>query len=297
MMRSTKECVRVSGSCVRISQSRRWRALALCLGSVGMLQTALAASPVLPPPKPSPVAPAPVAPPPVVFVPAPAPVIPAPIMKPPQAAQDDTTQADGTSDTTTPEKKESWTPSPTYLPDAPFVRKDGTSGATTPQKQETVKPVGGTPVGLERDPGNTLVTSVQTDGRGHFSFGKLAPGRYALKLSGKDISLPTTGEAKPQAILISLLLPAVQKARVVEHAIPLNGDIPVDKLSLRVALTVGKDGNVTALDWGDGKGPVDPASEGELIPIPEGVQPDELHGALAAAKEIPPRTFRLGWRF
>lgn len=173
----------------------------------------------------------------------------------------------------------------------------GNSGNGSPSPQETAgTPIQGTPVGLDHDP-EGMVTSVKTNGRGVFSMGKLAPGRYILKLSGKDISLPNTGGTNPQSILIGLLLPAVQKARVVEHAIP--GNTPPDKLSLRVALTVGKDGSVMALDWGDGKGPVDLAKEGDLIPIPEGVQPGELRGALAAGKgqSALVGTFRLGWRF
>jgi hypothetical protein len=48
----------------------------------------------------------------------------------------------------------------------------------------TVTPIQGTDVGLEHDP-QGIITQGTTDGKGSVTFAKLAPGRYAVVLTGK----------------------------------------------------------------------------------------------------------------
>ncbi|HVU19428.1 MAG TPA: hypothetical protein VHE09_01775, partial [Rhizomicrobium sp.] len=52
----------------------------------------------------------------------------------------------------------------------------------------TVKPIAGTDVGLERDPGNSIVTRGSTNADGNISFRDLAPGHYTLTIDSKSLS-------------------------------------------------------------------------------------------------------------
>lgn len=87
--------------------------------------------------------------------------------------------------------------------------------------------------------------------------------------------------AHPQAVLIGLLLPAVQKAREDNVAVSLVHAIPADRTTnIRANLTIGKDGGVQSFDFGDGKGPVDLRKEATTIPLPKGTQPGDVRGTL-----------------
>ena len=83
-------------------------------------------------------------------------------------------------------------------------------------------PVSGVNVVLTRKSGGG-VTQIKTDGKGNFTLGDLAPGDYAIELSGRSLEpaidklvgkqQPGGTGANGPAILIALLLPAVQAAR------------------------------------------------------------------------------------
>jgi hypothetical protein len=51
----------------------------------------------------------------------------------------------------------------------------------------TVRPIQGTEVGLEHDP-QGIITHGMTDAKGGVTFAKLAPGRYAVVLTDKDVA-------------------------------------------------------------------------------------------------------------
>jgi hypothetical protein len=60
--------------------------------------------------------------------------------------------------------------------------------AATGPAQATVRPIGGTDVGLERDPGNSIVARGNTNADGKISFRDLAPGHYTLTIDSKSLT-------------------------------------------------------------------------------------------------------------
>lgn len=52
----------------------------------------------------------------------------------------------------------------------------------------TVRPAGGIDVGLERDPGNSIVGRGTTDSKGNLTFANLPAGHYTLVIEGKSLA-------------------------------------------------------------------------------------------------------------
>jgi hypothetical protein len=106
--------------------------------------------------------------------------------------------------------------------------------------------------------------------------------RCRLKLTSKDIAslrqrVGSDGKAQPHGVLIALLLPAVQQARLVEHPFPFGASSKDIKITFRI----GKDGRVMSLDWGDGNGPIDPDKEARSLPLPNSSGSGVVSGTLS----------------
>ena len=90
---------------------------------------------------------------------------------------------------------------------------------------------------------------------------------------------PGGGPHKAEAVLIGLLLPSVgtAKASYIEHTF-LDGNASI---GIKITLRVGNDGRIMSLDWGDGKGAIDPAKEARNLPLLQGAQPGEVRGMMS----------------
>jgi hypothetical protein len=260
-------------------------ALGITMAALAPAPQAAAQGALAPTPKsPAPVAPAPHVVTPPLPPPAVAPAIPNPLANQPHATgQDDAKRsASGAGDP----------PTATALP--------------TGRRQ--YEPLLNVPLTATNKAGGPA-SRVVTDGNGGFNFGKLAAGSYTLEPlwgnggaggaggagsgrgpeplfgtggaggAGAARGGPNVAGPQPQAVLIALLLPAVQKTG--DHTPGAVGIVRMTNVraNLRINVTVGKDGSVTSFDWGDGKGPVDLRKEA-AIPLPADAQPGELRGTL-----------------
>jgi len=103
---------------------------------------------------------------------------------------------------------------------------------------------------------------VTTDGKGTASIGKLARGEsYDIQFSGKDLDQALNrvagGKTGGGAVLIALLLPAVQQAREARSMSASSAEHSFARGSkdqaIHLTIAMAKDGTVT-VDWGDGSG-------------------------------------------
>jgi hypothetical protein len=122
----------------------------------------------------------------------------------------------------------------------------------------------------------------KTDSHGGFAFTKLGTGTFTLTLNAKDIVVGAGAGGGPQkaaAVLIGLLLPAVETARdnYIEHA--FTGDSL--GRDIKITFRIGKDGRIMSLDWGGGDGPIDPAKEARSLPLLQGAPSGGLRGNLS----------------
>ena len=130
--------------------------------------------------------------------------------------------------------------------------------------------IGAVVLGLATNATTGETMQLRTDGNGGCT---LPAGDYELNLSGNSLQPgPSTGAgpsapAQP-AVLIALLLPAVQKfgaggatsspLRLVERKY----DRVIPGQSVRIKITMPKDGSGSLVDWGDGSAPVNVARSG-----------------------------------
>lgn len=130
--------------------------------------------------------------------------------------------------------------------------------------------IGAVVLGLATNTTTGETMQLRTDTNGGCT---LPPGDYELMLSGNSLQPgPTTGAgpsapAQP-AVLVGLLLPAVQKLgaggamssplKIVERKY----DRVIPGQSVRIKITMPKDGSGTLVDWGDGSPPVNVARSG-----------------------------------
>lgn len=107
-------------------------------------------------------------------------------------------------------------------------------------------------VGVSSSGPNGPRTAV-SDTNGAVSLGRLSPGVHELTVSTRSVATASGGNQPAPQMLIGLLLPAVQPARApvaVETAVQPNGG------DLHIRLGVDSKGQVTSVDWGNGKGAI-----------------------------------------
>jgi hypothetical protein len=136
------------------------------------------------------------------------------------------------------------------------------TNGTTPPRREPNDPIPGIDVIVHKQPtGKGL--HVTTDGKGTASIGKLARGEsYDIQIMGKDLEPALDrvaggktggGTAKPQQVLIALLLPAVQQARSIPASSTQRAFARGKEQVIHLTIAMAKDGTAT-IDWGDGSG-------------------------------------------
>lgn len=137
---------------------------------------------------------------------------------------------------------------------------------STANRQESNAPIPGIDVVVKKKPSGVSL-QIKTDAKGNASLGKLSPGAtYDLVISGKEIEpaldriaggKTNSGTAQPQkiiAVLVALLLPAVQKIETIPSEFSSRAFARGSKdQAIHLTLAVAKDGMMTA-DWGDGSG-------------------------------------------
>lgn len=167
----------------------------------------------------------------------------------------------------------------------------GTSqgSAGTPTGPEKPKPnyinndIPGIDIIVRKQPGGSAITQT-TNSDGTSTLGVLTPGTHSVALDARKLlevrktsgtpGTPGTASAEPAGILVSLLLPAVQKLgeapqpTTVEHSFPRS--FLAKATGLRIDIAVPEGGGSPKVDWGDGSPLTDVGRDG--APAPSGLR-------------------------
>ena len=154
------------------------------------------------------------------------------------------------------------------------------AGPEKPKPNYINNPIPGVDIIVEKNPGGRAATQT-TDSNGTSTLGVLTPGTHSVSLDTKKLlevrSTPGTSgsaPAQPAGVLISLLIPAVQKLggapqpTTVEHSLPRS--FLARSAQVKIDIVVPDGGGSPKVDWGDGSPLTDVGRDG--VPAPSGLR-------------------------